>query len=139
MMCSSSAGRSGFSRTAGVGARIQNGFEDDSRAFATERQRARSHLVEHCAEGEQVGSSVEFLGPDLLGRHVGDRAERRTGAGEMFVGDEGRGLRILCGDLAGGTGRKRNLGQAEVQNLRMSALGYENVGRFDVAMHDTFA
>ena len=54
----------------------------------------------------------------------------------MFFGGEGSGLRILCGDLAGGTGRKGNLGQAEIQNLRASALGYENVCGFDVPMHD---
>src|SRR5580700_2435198 len=38
--------------------RIQNGFEDESGAFPTERQPACSHLVQHCAKGEQIRSRV---------------------------------------------------------------------------------
>jgi hypothetical protein len=42
----------------GSGSRVENGFEDDSRAFPTEWQRACSRLVQHCAKGEQIRSGV---------------------------------------------------------------------------------
>jgi hypothetical protein len=41
MMCSSSAGKSGFSRTVDVGAASRMAFEDDRRTLASERQCAR--------------------------------------------------------------------------------------------------
>src|ERR1019366_2452044 len=36
------------------GSRVQNGFEDDSRAFPTERQRARRHLIKNHSKREQI-------------------------------------------------------------------------------------
>ena len=41
-------------------------------------------------------------------------------------------------DLAGRTGGGRDLGQAEVENLGVSALGHENVCGLDVAVDDSF-
>ena len=74
----------------------------------------------------------------LLGYPPEDRSQRRSRTGEMFLRDSCSGLGILCGYLAGRTGRKHNLGQPEVQNLRVAALGHENVGGLDVAMGDSF-
>jgi hypothetical protein len=54
----------------------------------------------------------------------------------MFLGESCSGLSILCGYLAGRTGRKRNLSQPEVQNLGMATLGDENVGGLDVSVDD---
>ena len=48
------------------------------------------HLVEHGAEGEQIGALVEFFAARLLRRHVGDGAEHQAGAGEVLVGHFGR-------------------------------------------------
>ena len=66
---------------------MQDGVEDYRRSFRRGRQRARGHFVEDRAEGEKIGAGVEFLGAGLLGRHVGDRAERGAGAGEMLLVD----------------------------------------------------
>ena len=35
---------------------IQNRLEDHSRGIAPKRQRARAHLIKHCAEGKQIGA-----------------------------------------------------------------------------------
>src|SRR5712691_7893724 len=64
---------------------LQNGIEDQRRSIAPKWQRSRAHLVQHCPEGEQIGASIQFLAPHLLGRHIRHRAQRRTGAGEMFL------------------------------------------------------
>jgi hypothetical protein len=42
----------------------------------------------------------------------------------------------LCGRVAAPCGR--DFRQAKVENLGVTALSYENVGRFDVAMDDSF-
>ena len=103
MISSSFGGMSGFSRTADVGVPIQNGFEDHPRTFAAERQRPGRHLVQHRAEREQVGAGIEFLASHLLRRHVGDGAQRRTGAGQMLLRVDGRGARSNALRLAATT------------------------------------
>ena len=59
-------------------------------AFSAERQGSRGHFVEHRAEREQIAARVEFFRAGLLGRHIGDGAERRAGAGEVLFVDGGR-------------------------------------------------
>ena len=116
---------------------IQNRVEDDCRGFAAERQRAGRHLVEHGAEGKQVGAGVEFLAARLLGRHVGDRADGGAGAGEvLFDGAGGHFRRRASGQV--GVLADGHLGQAEVENLGVAALGHKNVCRLDVAVDDAF-
>ena len=78
----------------GTWERVQDGFEDDSRAFATEGQRPCRHLVQHRPEGEQIGARIQFLGPHLLRRHVSDGAERRAGAGQVLLRVDGHGVRV---------------------------------------------
>ncbi len=55
----------------------------------------------------------------------------------MFLRTGGSGLSILCSYLTSGTDGKRNLRQSKIQNLRVSALGQENVCRFDVSVDNT--
>ena len=100
---------------------------------AAKGQRAGGHLVEHDAEGEQVGAGVEFLAARLLGRHVGDGAQWRAGAGEVLVvdGSEAERDRLRAGGDARG-----DLGEAEVENLGVAARGDEDVGGLDVAVDD---
>src|SRR5579883_1311019 len=80
---------------------IKDGLENEGRGVAAEGQRARGHLVECGAEGEQVGAAIKFLAPGLLGRHVGDGAESRTGAGEVLLGKGG-----FLGIEGGGIGER---------------------------------
>ncbi len=62
-----------------------------------------------------VNSSVDLAGK-LLRRHVGDRAETQTSAGEI--------------------GLPRELGDAEIDDFHFTALGEHHVGGFDVAVDD---
>jgi hypothetical protein len=90
------------------------------RRARVERDFAGEHLVQHDAEGEDVGAGIEDRAADLLGRHVmrgahdhaGLRADQRRGSGG----------RLLRG------------GEAEVEDLQQLALGDEDVLRFQVAM-----
>ena len=59
-----------------------DGVADDGLRFAGEGTLAGGHLVEHQAEGEDVGARVQRLAAHLLGRHVSCRAQLHAGAGE---------------------------------------------------------
>ncbi len=84
-MRSSSAGRSGLSRTGAAGALCRMESNRAAECLAAEWERAGGHLVKYGAEGEKVGAAIEFLAQRLLGRHVGDRAERGAWAGEVLL------------------------------------------------------
>ena len=72
---------------------------------------------------------IDLLAKGLLRRHVGDRADGRTGTGQVG------GLSLLLGIFAG-AGVCGELGEAEVEDLGMTLTGDEDVGRLDVPMDD---
>ena len=120
----------------GIGLAIENGVENVGGAFAAEGQLARGHFVEDDAERKKIGAGVEFFGAGLLGRHVGDGAERAAGAGEVIgVGAAIGGERVADGGFGAGAG---DFGEAEVENFCVAARGDENVGGLDVAVDDAF-
>ena len=43
------------------------------------------HLVEHRAKRKQVGAGIQFFAARLLRRHISDRAERSTRAGQVLL------------------------------------------------------
>src|SRR3972149_4707224 len=65
---------------------VEDPLEDAGGRAAGERSLTGRHLVEHYSEGEEIGAGVDLLAARLLGRHVGDRPERRARAGGEFVG-----------------------------------------------------
>ncbi len=96
------------------------------------RNPAGRHFIKHGAEREQIGARIQFLGSDLLRRHIGHRAEHRPRAGEMLCfGGESFGIM---------TARSRcdHFRQTEVENLCMATLGDEYICRFDIAVDDPF-
>ena len=114
---------------------IQDRFENDGGTLSAERQCARRHLIQHCAEGEQIAPRIQFLSARLLWRHISDCAQRRTRAGQvLFVGRH----RADCRNLVRRTGRGRDLCQPEIEDLGVTALGDKDVGGFDVAVDDPF-
>src|SRR5262249_32206466 len=60
---------------------VENGFEDHSRSVTPKRKHTRTHLVQNCAEREQVSASIKFLATHLLWRHVSNGSKRRTWTG----------------------------------------------------------
>ena len=72
-------------------------------------------LVEHAGQGVDVGAGVDLAGAETLGGHVRPRAD-------------GRVLRRQPGVVGGA-------GDAEVDEVREVVGVHQDVGRFDVAMH----
>jgi len=111
------------------GSFVEDGVEDGGGSVPVKGESASSHFVKDHAKGEEVGAGVHVFAESLLGRHVGDGAHGRAGAGEM-AGH--RGLRI--GGACGVSGVE--LGETEVENFGVAAARHENIGRLDVAVND---
>ena len=56
---------------------VQNGVRDVRRALATEGRYSCGHLLEYCAETENVRARIQVFPTRLLGRHVRQCAQRR--------------------------------------------------------------
>jgi hypothetical protein len=79
-------------------------------ALALKRLPAGQHLVEHDAEREDVGPGIDAAPFHLLGRHVANRAENHSRAGQIRLN------RVCRLNFIGGPGQ---LGQAEVEKLNV--------------------
>ncbi len=120
------------------GSAIQDGVEDHAGSVAAKGREPGSHFVEDDAEGEKIGAGIEVLAPHLLGRHVGDGAEGRSGTGKVLRADGAGGLRVLGITATAAHEFGGKLGEAEIENLHVTALGDEDVAGFNVAMNDAF-
>src|SRR5579864_4306221 len=90
---------------------------------------AGEDLVEHCAEGPNVGALVDWASASLLGSHVG----RGTEDGSSFGGPQRHSRRIARSGTAG-NGLIERLRQAEVQHFD-DAFGSDlEVGGLQIAM-----
>ena len=92
------------------------GVEDGSVVATLERLPAREAFVEQAAERVDVGSTVDLVAADLLGRDVVDRAHQRCVAGgRTFVAE--------------------TLRQPEISQVGMPAPVDQHVRRLDVPVH----
>src|SRR5207249_3762598 len=80
--------------------------------------------------GEQISASVEFFSSYLLRGHIGNRAQRRTGAGQLL-------LRLYGGCAHANALRfQRDFREPEIENLRLTSIRNEDVRWLDVSMDD---
>ena len=115
--------RSGRRDARGTYAPVDDGLGDMARApRPVERLGRRQRLVQHHAEGPEVGGGRGRLALQPLGRQVGGRAQQLAGDGEV------RPLPWPVGDDA--------LGDAEVGDLGRPVVGDEDVAGLDVPVDD---
>ena len=100
-----------------------------ARRVPGEGETARRHLVEHDPQREQVAPRVQPLSARLLRGHVRHRPQRRSRSRQEL-----RRRDLRAHDLVHHLGR--HLGQAEVQELRLSAVGDEHVRGLEVPVED---
>jgi hypothetical protein len=110
---------------------VEDGVHRVYLVVAREGARARQHLAEDDAEGEEVAAAVDALAEQLLGRHVVDRPQ--NGARLRLDADE-RLLRAVGG--ARGLRARDELGDAEVENLDVAVAADHQVLRLQVAVDD---
>lgn len=96
------------------------------RGIAFKGPLARSHLVQHHAQGKNIGAVVERTPRDLLRGHVGGRAHYHA---PLRLGRSERGVV--------GAFRARVLGQAKVQHFYATVRGQHYVAGLQVAVNDT--
>src|SRR4029077_20974331 len=99
-------------------------------SFTAKGEHTRAHLVEHHTEREQIRACVEFLPLYLRRRHTGDRGRRPAGTRQMFCGLNSRRAQSSAVRL------RSNLGQPEIENLRLASLRNEDVRWFHVTVND---
>ena len=109
---------------------IQDAVKNQFPAVAVKRWCTSRHFVHHHPEGEQVGAGIQILRSHLLGRHVRDRSQRTPWTCQ--AGDRRHGR---CGVISAAT--CTNLGQTEIENLRVAATGDEQIRRLDIAVDDS--
>ena len=86
-------------------------------ALALVGRNARERVVEHAAQGVDIGAGVEALAADLLGRDVAQRPDPTAVARRAGV-------------------RGHAFGQPEVGEVRVVVGAQQHVGGLDVAVHD---
>ena len=95
---------------------------DGHGGVAAEGRTPDHELVEHAAQGVDVGAGVDGVAPGLLGGEVGGGAHHRADLGEVVVGGGGDGP-----------------GDAEVGHLHEAVLVDEDVARLHVAVDHAVA
>jgi hypothetical protein len=100
---------------------VQQRNEHDSGVRPFERTLAGRHLVDEDAERKDVAARVDRISHQLLGRHVGERADDLALA-RLLDAWQPRRLDVL--------------GEAEVEHLHAAVGADHDIGRLEVAMDD---
>ena len=111
-------------------------MENHRRRVSTERQFTGGHVIEHHPERKQIRARVHFLASSLFGRHVRHRSQQRARRAQQFFRE--RGLRGDADCFRDRAVLRRQLCQAEIQDLHLAVLRDQYVFRLQVAMHHAF-
>ena len=101
-------------RRRGLG--VHNRVRDGDLVFARERLLACQHLVQHDAHRPKIRPRIHRFPPELLGRHVRHRPERRAGLTRRVV---------------------QRFGQPEIEDPDRPVRQQHHVARLQVAMDDS--
>ncbi len=108
-----------------LGVLVQDCGERVRRGLSAKRRMAGQHLEQHATEREDVAARVDIQPSHLLRRHVPGGAEH------------GPGLRRVHDRRGAETTRRRELGEAEIEDLDVVLPGDDHVLRLKVAVDDT--
>ena len=138
MMSSSSGGHVGIQAHRGTWVRVQNGFEDHCRACrrGTAMCRSPSRTAPRRRRTDRCAHPVPCPAPAPA--TCRPRCQRMVPGLVRCCSSIVPVMRVGRRNLAGRTGRRRDLRQTKIQNLGVPALGHEDVRGLDVAVDDAF-
>ena len=96
------------------------------------RKGASGHFVQHHAKGKKIRARVKLLAAHLFRGHIRDRSERTAGTGKLVGVHFHRGQTVYARSAF----QRADLGQAEIENLRVAPFGHKNICRLDITVHD---
>ncbi len=108
------------------GSAVDDVLEELEVCVSTKGPAPRKKFVQHHAEREHVAARVERLPRGLLGRHVSNRSDHHSGAGQS-VGERTRGVGLRAFN---------ELREPEVGELGVAVPGHQDVGGLDVAVQN---
>src|SRR6267143_5785956 len=90
---------------------VENRIKNNRRSISTKRHCPRGHLVQHRAEGEEVGAHIKLLSFGLLRRHVRHGPQRRARTGQLLGARSSRRLEPHARRLCDLTADRRQFGE----------------------------
>ena len=106
---------------------IQNAGKNIGVVVAGKRQLAGKHLVQHCAEAENIRPGVNMLSSCLFGRHIPYRPHYQARARQDVCRRLGLDVHLL--------GLFSKFGKAEIKHFYQPIRADYDIVRFDVAMN----
>src|SRR5262249_1733325 len=112
---------------------VENRLKNDPGSLSTKCLLAGGHLIKHNAKRKQVRTGVQRLRANLFRRHVGHRTDRGSTVGQRVVARKGGCF--MCSTR--GSCRPIHLRQTKIEDLRLTAIGDEDIRGFDIPVNDS--
>jgi hypothetical protein len=112
------------------GISVKDGTEDVGKIISAERTISAQHFVEHCAEGEDVTTSIGGQAAHLFRRHVAHGSQHLSWTGLLV---ERNRCGIFFCEL-----RLYEFGQSKIEDLNPAILEQKKILRLKIAVDDSF-